>query len=99
MTNSGSGERCPHLDETQMCDPQPCYHWNITVERCMLLNPNVSPACGLGTAYRTLACVNKIGVRCFLIVCHYKYKPFNITCNCSTSVIIKTDFQHCTLEL
>ena len=62
MESSGSGARCPHWSETQMCDPQPCYHWNISVEKCMLLNPNVSPPCGLGTAYRTLACVNKLGV-------------------------------------
>ena len=69
MENSGNGDRCPHLSETQMCDPQPCYHWNITVGKCSLLNPNVSPPCGLGTAYRTLACVNKLGVS-FINLCH-----------------------------
>ncbi|XP_053409281.1 thrombospondin type-1 domain-containing protein 7A-like isoform X2 [Mercenaria mercenaria] len=59
----GRGNMCPHLSETQTCDPQPCFHWNMTVGLCQLLNPNTSPPCGLGTAYRTISCVNKLGLR------------------------------------
>ncbi|XP_052804646.1 thrombospondin type-1 domain-containing protein 7A-like [Mya arenaria] len=57
----GGGIICPHIDETQTCDPQPCYRWNITTGQCHLLNPTISPTCGLGIAYRTLSCINKKG--------------------------------------
>ncbi|KAK3612198.1 hypothetical protein CHS0354_016588 [Potamilus streckersoni] len=57
------GEPCPHLSETQTCDPQPCYQWNVTVASCILLNPNSPHQCGLGQAYRTIACINKFNHR------------------------------------
>ncbi|KAL3836955.1 hypothetical protein ACJMK2_022357 [Sinanodonta woodiana] len=58
-----TGEPCPHLSETQTCDPQPCYQWNVTVGSCALLIPNNPRQCGLGQAFRTIACINKINHR------------------------------------
>ncbi|KAL5011039.1 hypothetical protein ScPMuIL_013344 [Solemya velum] len=57
------GEKCPHLSETQSCDPEPCFKWTIGVGPCMLLNSNVGDVCGLGIAYRTIGCENKYGQR------------------------------------
>jgi hypothetical protein len=63
LTLSGeNGEKCPHLSETQACEPEPCYLWNVTVGDCMMLNANQGQTCGIGNAYRTVACVNKFGV-------------------------------------
>lgn len=63
LTSPGQGgEQCPHLSETQSCDPEPCFQWTITVGPCMLLNTNVGDVCGLGVAYRTIGCENKYKV-------------------------------------
>ncbi|KAL4229485.1 Thrombospondin type 1 repeat-containing protein [Mactra antiquata] len=79
----GSGQRCPHLSETQTCDPQPCFKWNLAVGECNLLNPITVPACGLGIAYRTLSCMNKLGLRVADSRCEELSEKPSITEDCS----------------
>ncbi|KAK3106621.1 hypothetical protein FSP39_023848, partial [Pinctada imbricata] len=56
-----NGQACPHLSETQNCDPEPCYIWNITTGPCNLLYGNRRERCGLGEARRAIGCVDKFG--------------------------------------
>ncbi|XP_033731850.1 thrombospondin type-1 domain-containing protein 7A-like isoform X2 [Pecten maximus] len=64
LTLPGSGgQTCPHLSETQNCDPEPCYNWKVVARPCILRNTNMGEACGVGIAHRTLACLNKYKIR------------------------------------
>jgi hypothetical protein len=52
-----NGRQCPHLSETQNCDPEPCYFWNTSSGPCSLSKFNRNgDNCGVGVAERTTTC-------------------------------------------
>ncbi|XP_052094228.1 thrombospondin type-1 domain-containing protein 7B-like isoform X2 [Mytilus californianus] len=66
LTRPGTnGEQCPHLSETQNCDPEPCYFWNTSSGPCSLskIRYGKSETCGVGIKQRTATCVDKKGMR------------------------------------
>ena len=67
LTRPGKGgQACPHLSETQNCDPEPCYVWNITTGPCQLVYYSRSRSnCGIGEARRIIGCVDQRGVGCY----------------------------------
>lgn len=50
---------CPHLSETQNCDPEPCYTWHVKQGVCI---PQQS-TCGVGISHQTVSCFNRNMVR------------------------------------
>lgn len=60
-----NGLQCPHLSETQNCDPEPCYFWNTSSGPCSLrsrFGTSSGENCGSGTKQQTTTCVDKKGV-------------------------------------
>ncbi|XP_061179700.1 thrombospondin type-1 domain-containing protein 7A-like [Saccostrea echinata] len=53
------GQVCPHLSETQNCDPEPCYTWKVSRGECL---PQIPP-CGVGVAYQSVYCFNRNNTR------------------------------------
>lgn len=60
---------CPHLSETQNCDPEPCYTWDVKREEC---NPQ-QPPCGVGIATQTVYCFNRNMVGKFILKLIFYY--------------------------
>lgn len=60
---------CPHLSETQNCDPEPCYTWDVKREKCI---PQ-QPPCGVGIATQTVYCLNRNMVRKFTLKVIFYY--------------------------
>ncbi|XP_012942824.1 thrombospondin type-1 domain-containing protein 7A [Aplysia californica] len=54
------GTPCPHLSEARICDPAPCYSWNVTFGPC---EPTTRGGCGDGTQTKKSVCVNRSGVK------------------------------------
>ncbi|KAK7474871.1 hypothetical protein BaRGS_00033873, partial [Batillaria attramentaria] len=54
------GKSCPHLVETQACEPDPCFKWRVTYGDC---EPTTRGGCGQGTRQRFAECVDKSGTK------------------------------------
>ncbi|GFO20406.1 thrombospondin type-1 domain-containing protein 7a [Plakobranchus ocellatus] len=53
-----NGQSCPHLNESRMCKPEPCFRWNITKEQCQ---PHRG-TCGEGSLTQSAKCINRDGM-------------------------------------
>ena len=70
LTLPGPGGRsCPHLSETQACEPESCFRWRVTYGPC---EATPRGGCGQGTRQRFAECVNREEVRslCRVMSCH-----------------------------
>ncbi|KAK6181753.1 hypothetical protein SNE40_009543 [Patella caerulea] len=54
------GNACPHLSETQACEPMACYSLNITLGEC---TANSRTECGPGRQPRYKTCISRTGER------------------------------------
>lgn len=59
LTFPGPLKVCPHLNETRLCEPEPCYIWNITLSPCEATRRG---GCGEGTQLKKTVCFNQTGV-------------------------------------
>ncbi|KAI8778137.1 thrombospondin type-1 domain-containing protein 7A, partial [Biomphalaria glabrata] len=80
LTLPGSGGKpCPHVSETRMCEPQPCFTWNITLGPC---EATVRGGCGEGTQLRKAVCLNRLGAKVRERFCHENLQAEQNWANC-----------------
>ncbi|CAL1528376.1 unnamed protein product, partial [Lymnaea stagnalis] len=74
-----AGNICPHLSEIRMCQPEPCFTWNITLGVC---EPTTRGGCGEGTQLKKAICLNRAGVKVRDRFCHENLHSEQTWTNC-----------------